>query len=154
MQPKPWKRATLALAGGLLLTGAVFANDAMAKSPDAEFAAMDTNRDGKVSPDEHAAGAKRMFDIMDANHDGKVTADEMSAAHRSVTGTKPMAGEMSASEKIQKLDTDGDGVLTAAEHATGAASMFQKMDTDHDGSLSKAELAAGQAMKMRSHPSR
>ncbi len=41
---------------------------------------MDTNHDGVVSADEHAAGAKQMFAKMDADHDGNVTATEMDAA--------------------------------------------------------------------------
>ena len=49
-----------------------------------EFKAMDANRDGKVSREEHAAGARGMFEKMDANKDGKVTAAEMDAAHRAI----------------------------------------------------------------------
>src|SRR5687768_5823227 len=44
---------------------------------DAHFSVMDTNSDGKLSPDEHAAGARKMFNTMDANNDGRVTAAEM-----------------------------------------------------------------------------
>jgi Ca2+-binding EF-hand superfamily protein len=103
---------------------------------------MDSNGDGAISADEHAAGAKSMFDGMDANKDGMVTAAEMEKANPQ--GDK----KMSASDKIKVVDTNGDGQLSAAEHAAGSAAMFDKMDTDHNGSLSAAEWKAGHAALM------
>lgn len=41
------------------------------------FEKMDTNGDGAISAEEHAAGAAKRFSKMDANDDGKVTRDEM-----------------------------------------------------------------------------
>ena len=38
---------------------------------------MDTNGDGAISAEEHAAGAAQRFAIMDTNGDGKISADEM-----------------------------------------------------------------------------
>src|SRR5688572_17793783 len=119
----------------------------------AHFAAMDADADGKVTPDEHAAGARKMFETMDANKDGKVAADEMEAAHAQMAGdkAKKMAHgkEMSAAEKIKVVDTNGDGVLTAEEHTAGARTMFDKMDSNKDGSLTKGELKAGHMKMMR-----
>jgi glucose/arabinose dehydrogenase len=109
---------------------------------------MDTNGDGKISPEEHAAGAARMFEAMDANKDGKVTAAEMDAAHEQVTGQKAVKGELTAADKIKVIDADGDGVLTAEEHAAGSRKMFAMMDIDKDGFVSKQELAAGHAKMM------
>src|SRR6185503_1142506 len=51
------------------------------------------------------------------------------------------------------VDTDGDEVLTAEEHAVGSRAMFKKMDTDKDGFLTKDEFAAGHARMMKK-PSR
>lgn len=144
---------------GIVLVGAVtlapMAHAAGPKSTaaNAEFRKMDMNKDGKVSADEHAAGAKKMFDAMDANKDGKVTPAEMNAAHQRVTGSKANKSEMSAVDKIKVIDTDGDGILTAEEHAAGSRSMFEKMDADKDGFLTKSELAAGHASMMKK-PSR
>jgi hypothetical protein len=43
-------------------------------------------------------------------------------------------------DKMQMMDTNKDGVISAAEHAAGARQMYSKMDANGDGSLSAAEL--------------
>ena len=132
------------------VAGALFALQAAANPAiEKEFAAMDADHDGKVSAAEHAAGAKAMFEKMDANHDGKVTAAEMTAAHLAITGQAAKKSDMSAADKIKAVDGDGDGVLTADEHAKGSAAMFAKMDANKDGFLSREEMAAGHAQMMR-----
>lgn len=40
------------------------------------------------------------------------------------------------------MDADGDGVVSAAEHATGAKAKFTKMDANADGSVTAAEMDA------------
>ena len=140
------------LIGSMVLgAGAFVTSLAMAKGNpvEKEFTMMDTDKDGKVSAAEHAAGAKAMFEKMDANKDGKVTADEMTASHEAVTGAKAKKGDMSSADKIKMVDGNGDGVLTAEEHAKASADMFAKMDTDKDGFLSKKEMAAGHASMMK-----
>jgi len=135
----------LTFVAGALLALQAAANPAI----DKEFAAMDADHDGKVSASEHAAGAKAMFEKMDANRDGKVTAAEMMAAHQAVTGQAAKKSDMSAADKIKTVDADGDGVLTAEEHAKGSAAMFAKMDVNKDGFLSKEEMAAGHTAIMK-----
>jgi hypothetical protein len=143
----------IVMLGALTLASLSFAAESKSATADAEFIKMDTNKDGKVSANEHAGGAKQMFDTMDGNKDGKVTAAEMEAAHQRVTGRKATKSDMTAADKIKVVDTDGDGVLTAEEHAVGSRAMFEKMDTDKDGFLTKDELAAGHARMMKK-PSR
>lgn len=137
------KRTALLAVAGSLCTAFAMAN------PDHHHAMMDANKDGRVSADEHTAGARSMFEKMDANKDGSVTAAEMHAAHKDVTGKHAKKSDMSAQDKIKVVDTDGDGRITAAEHASGSGSMFAKMDTDKDGYLSKQELAAGHGAMMK-----
>lgn len=48
-----------------------------------KIAAMDTNNDGKLTEQEHAAGAKKMFSKMDSDHDGSLTAQELREGERS-----------------------------------------------------------------------
>ena len=140
---------TSVLVGGVVLATLAFGAAPKAGTPDVEFTAMDTNKDGKVSAAEHAAASKKMFVTMDANADGKVTAAEMDAAHQRVTGKKPKKTDMSSAEKIKVIDTNGDGTLTAEEHAAGSRAMFEKMDTDKDGFLTQDELAAGHGQMMK-----
>ena len=140
---------TIALTVGIMLSSLAFGAGPKAAKPDAEFAATDTNKDGKVSAEEHAAASKKMFATMDANKDGKVTAAEMTAAHQRVTSKKAKKSDMSVAEKIKVIDTDGDGILTAEEHAAGSRTMLGKMDTDKDGFLTKDEIAAGHAQMMK-----
>lgn len=135
-----------AIACGLVFSSIALAADQTApNAADAQFKAMDSSGDGRLSPDEHAAGAKKMFDVMDANKDGNVTVAEMDAAQEKVTGKKATDKDMSSAEKIKVVDTDGDGILTADEHASGSKTMFERMDTDKDGFVGQAELAAGHA---------
>jgi Ca2+-binding EF-hand superfamily protein len=134
-----WAGLAFGIAGawGVALPSVAFADQ------EATFEAMDTNGDGKISPDEHAMATGQMFEKMDANGDNRVTAAEMTAAHQKITGKKPEKGEMTAVEKIKTMDTNGDSVLTVEEYAAGSQWMFQQMDTDHDGYLTKAEVKAG-----------
>ncbi len=138
-----------AIACGLAFSFiALAAEHAASNAAAAQFKAMDKNSNGRLSPDEHAVGAKKMFDAMDANKDGKVTAAEMDAAQERVSGKKARAKELSSAEKIKVVDTDRDGILTVDEQASGAKTMFDRMDTDKDGFVSQAELAAGHAIML------
>jgi Ca2+-binding EF-hand superfamily protein len=137
------------IAALAILPATAFSGPAPASAA-TEFRRMDTNKDGKISPEEHAIGAQQMFADMDVNKDGKVTFQEMDGAHGGVEGARANPHALSSAEKIKAIDTDGDGVLTAEEHRIGAAAMFGKMDTGKDGFLSMEEVAAGhRAMLMK-----
>jgi Ca2+-binding EF-hand superfamily protein len=51
-----------------------------------------------------------------------------------------------AARMIERLDSDGDGLLTAAEFAARPAPdrLMEMADTDGDGALSEAEIDAAQ----------
>ena len=80
------------------------------KRLDAEFARLDTNRDGQLSPAEFKAGApgprvipvNQLLAQIDRDKDGKVSAEE----HRAV----PLAN-------FDRIDTNRDGTLSAEEQA-------------------------------------
>jgi Ca2+-binding EF-hand superfamily protein len=127
------------------VAGAVVSTALAGTDADKHFKMMDANGDGKITRAEHAAAAKQMFKQCDANHDGVVTVAEMDAAS-AAKGEKPGKDEKSSTEKIRVIDQNGDGKLTAAEHATGTETMFGKMDRNGDGVLSKDECEAGMKM--------
>lgn len=61
------------------------------------------------------------------------------------------AGDMSSAEKIKKMDRNGDGVLSAAEHDAKAREMFQTMDANKDGNVTAAEMDASHEMMRKDH---
>jgi Ca2+-binding EF-hand superfamily protein len=61
----------------------------------------------------------------------------------SVFAHEKMMGDMGM---MKMMDTNHDGMVSAAEHAAYAKMMFDKMDTNHDGMLSQTEMAAGMKM--------
>jgi Ca2+-binding EF-hand superfamily protein len=160
MNDKTQGRSMMIRTAAAVLCG--MATVAVANESGDKFKTMDTNNDGMISAQEHAAGVTKMFAEMDANHDGNVTAAEMDAGHHMMKGMAKHEGtrtmndaamdqgemhrQMSSTDKIAKMDTNGDGVLSAAEHDAGAQAMFSEMDTDGNGSLSRQEMAAGHAM--------
>ncbi|MBB6522631.1 EF-hand domain-containing protein [Pseudoteredinibacter isoporae] len=53
-----------------------------------------------------------------------------------------------ADERKEKLDLDGDGIITRTEIQAAKSARFADMDTDKNGQLSQAELSAyGEAKK-------
>lgn len=158
------------LVVGSLCTGAVLAGDRGAgkegEHGKGSMAMVDTDKDGKVSSAEYLAHSQKMFTRADANKDGKVTAEEMDAAHKAMRKEHGKQAGMedddmkrrgmdddhrgwSSTDMIKKMDTDGDGALTLAEHSAGAQRMFSDMDTNKDGSLTDAEMKSAHKGKKK-----
>lgn len=140
---------------------------------------IDSDRDGSISAQEHAAAAKAKFDRLDADGDGRITASEWSAAHQAMPhggagmprgqgragaampampgmdaggmgmGAMGMGPWRSSAEWLARMDRDGDGRVSAAEHAASTQALFEEADTDNDGNLSVAEMAAHRALMIR-----
>lgn len=119
------------------------AADPMTAAVEAQFSAHDTDHDGRLSPQESAEGSRQMFHAMDVDHDGKVTEAELARAQPPGGKSAEGATELSAKEKIRMVDADGDGILTATEHAEGAKAMFALMDLDADGFVTRPEMLQG-----------
>lgn len=98
---------------------------------------MDGDDDGRISVDEHAAAAARMFSTMDRDGDGEVTVDEMAATRSTLPDAR---GD--TERALRRVDANADGSLDAAEHATATRVEFDNVDTNQDGYLDKAELQA------------
>jgi hypothetical protein len=54
----------------------------------------------------------------------------------------PGKGDAKRGGHFQKMDANGDGVVTADEHATMAAKHFSKMDANGDGKVTRDEMKA------------
>jgi Ca2+-binding EF-hand superfamily protein len=52
------------------------------------------------------------------------------------------AAASAGGDKMQMMDTNKDGMISAEEHSAGARQMFQKMDGNADGNVTAAEMDA------------
>ncbi|MFN3615719.1 MAG: EF-hand domain-containing protein, partial [Rubrimonas sp.] len=136
------KTVTLTAAALAMLTGA-----AVAQTPDR-------------GPDVEA-----MFERMDQDGDGAISREEFEAAApmariRAMAEQTPLdrdafAAEMAAdaaaraARMFERLDRDGDGLLSAEELAPRRperrAAMFDRIDADGDGVVTREEAEAAQA---------
>lgn len=92
------------------------------------FARYDTNKDGKVTPEEFRGG-KTLFTAYDADGDGVLTLEEVKAATKSAS-----------TPNFRALDTDKDGYVTRQEWQ-GTQEEFDAVDHDRDGVWSRADRA-------------
>lgn len=106
------------------------------------FAELDADKDGKVTKEEAAAFRALKVAELDANKDGLVSADELVAMQ--VKEFERGASERAA-RLVERMDTDGDGLLSGAEMAVRTERsdrFFDRIDTDGDGAISQAEADA------------
>jgi Ca2+-binding EF-hand superfamily protein len=94
------------------------------------LARVDTDKDGKISKAEFDTESTALFKRLDKNSDGKIAADEVPARH---WGKGPQFGMM---------DTDKDGKVTKAEFTAAEDQMFQKLDANGDGVITPDEMQA------------
>ncbi len=106
------------------------------------FMSMDTNHDGRVDAQEHAAAASAMFKQLDLNLDGAISVDEMQATRKAMD--QP-ADEAQVRQAIAAMDRNGDGRVDAQEHLAMATALFKRTDANQDGYVTEAEMkqAAG-----------
>ena len=136
-------RFGLALASGLLATGAVAQTMPPAPPPGGGMMRLDANHDGVITRAEMIAEADARFAAMDTNKDGKVTPEERDAARAAMRtrrggGEEPRGGGMRGG---------GDRETTRADALDRAGKRFDRLDTNHDGKLDAAELAAARPMR-------
>lgn len=142
------KFLTTAAIGAMLAAGTAIAmqSDAPAapKQPvskaemlaraDARFDRMDTNKDGQLSADERKAGAEAARAAM-AERKGGELQDFVPGARRGGGGM----GE----RMLARVDTNGDGLISKAEHRAMVEARFARMDADKDGTVEAAEGRKG-----------
>jgi len=106
----------------------------------------DTNADNAISKEEF--DAKRSDRFSDANIDGTggLTFDEFKAMNEK---REEERRDRRAQHQFDRLDTNDDGVIDAAELAVKTDRMFDHMDANEDGVLSVDELKKGHHGRMR-----
>lgn len=139
------------------------------------FARLDTNNDGRFTPEEARAGheqrrarrAERMFDRLDLDDNGSVTREEMARAqarHRAERAERGAEGR-GPGMRHRRMGMRGmrgmrggrgaalfgeQGFVTAEQFRERALARFDRVDADRDGVLTAAERRAGRE-RMREH---
>lgn len=115
---------------------------------DSEFRKMDADRNGQLTRAEieqfqtlqAAAQAearnRAMFKQLDTDKNGLLNAKEFSkiASPPSASNGQPM---------IARMDGNRDGQVSLVEHRTATVSNFDRLDTDKNGVVTAAEMKAG-----------
>lgn len=110
-----------------------------------DFDKIDTNKDGKITPDEIAAFHKARATEADTNADGVISAEELVAFGEKMAAERKL---QRAQTMIDRMDVNKDGKLQVDEMkapADAGTKMFARIDTDGDGAISKAEVDAAKA---------
>jgi hypothetical protein len=135
---------TLILAALLAQTSADSMPPAPSPSPARAMMQADANSDGIVTRDEALAQADAQFAAMDTDHNGKLTGEErragMAALRAARTGgdtPRPPRGDGPRGGGYM-----GGGDMTQAAFRDRAAQRFDRLDADHDGTVSRAEMTA------------
>jgi hypothetical protein len=114
-----------------------------------DFAAMDANKDGKVTQAEITAFRTAEIAGLDADKNGLISEAEFTA--QISKRMQDQAGVL-AKARIAAQDVDGDGQLSIEELAARPvpAGLLAKIDTDGDAAISQAEFdAAKEKMRAR-----
>lgn len=104
------------------------------------FERADANGDGKIDQAELTAVREARFARLDADADGTISADELDRQVARMQRRAMMAEGM-ADGAFDRLDANGDGVVTRAEFVEGrTAPILELADRDGDGAISRDEF--------------
>ena len=106
--------------------------------PRPAFTELDSNADGKITPNEMAAHHSARMKEHDTDGDGFVSRSEIQAMMNGGMGKR-------IDRMMDHMDTDEDGKLSVAEMSDGprGAKRFERADRDGDGALSEDEFERG-----------
>ncbi|MGL5009340.1 MAG: EF-hand domain-containing protein [Paracoccaceae bacterium] len=100
------------------------------------FTEADTNADGSVSVEELTVLRNAKVAVGDANADGALTLAEFQTVWASLMQPQTV-------DAFQHVDADGDGTITPAELEALQTNVIDRMDRNGDGVLSEADRGRG-----------
>jgi Ca2+-binding EF-hand superfamily protein len=147
----------LLAAGAVLIHSPALHAQPPGPPPHDPMAMFDADRDGNISLAELRDGSGKLFRAIDSNGDGRVTPDEMRAHHEKLMAAHgeahmgpppgghagPPPGGPQGPPRFEDLDSDHDGAITLAEFQSHLEQHFAMLDANKDGVLSHGELEAG-----------
>lgn len=126
-----------ALLSGVVITAAAAQGAGQQNRPD--FATLDMDGDGGITMEEMQARGQARFSATDTDGDGALSLEELTAAAQARAVAR-------AAQMLERMDTNGDGLLQQAEMQTrggaGLERMFARLDADSDGVISEDEFSA------------
>lgn len=138
----------LMLLGGVVGVILTAVSPVVAQSPRGMWQTMDANQDGNIDRAEFDAMRTARFTEMDGNGDAIVSAEEMMAMHekrRAEMAAKHDGmkdGEGHGARMFERMDTTGDGRVTADEWQASSLKRFVRLDSNGDGAVTAEEMAA------------
>lgn len=102
-------------------------------------ARFDTDGSGSLDAKELMAARLDRFAAADADGDGFLTTEEMAAARDQA---KERRRQARLDRMVARLDSDGDGKISAAEFLVVQERRMARIDTNGDGELNEDEIAA------------
>lgn len=113
--------------------------------PAFDFAAVDADKDGKISLTELKAFRAAKLKTADTDGNGQISEDELVAFRlRDIE----QAIRDNVKDELTQMDVDGDSAVSLTElQATPSHALrfFDRIDTDGDGAVSQAEVDAAKA---------
>jgi Ca2+-binding EF-hand superfamily protein len=112
---------------------AAFAADPAAPRVPALLAALDADRDGRLTRGEMHAAREQQIAKFDGNRDGRLSAEEHQAWWVD-------AARARLARQFRADDRDKDGSVTLEELVERSDDLLRRRDTDRDGALTAEEL--------------
>jgi Ca2+-binding EF-hand superfamily protein len=146
-----FRLSSLLVLSAACCSTAVLAQPAPAAKGPAVFWAgdLDTNHDGRITPQEAAAvpAMAKNFAAIDTGHKGYITMSDVRAMWRTELTQRAQASVQGRMAAFAKADTKHEGKISLDEaKAAGMAfvvSNFKTFDTNNDGFVSKDEMQKG-----------